>query len=219
MLKMTLVHTIMHKSSKDTCQVPFHSVINSALAAGVASFSGSPSSGISSRAGTEADAWCHYRILKLRFRVLPSAATPVQTSAGWVGGIQDTPPTTLAQIGELLPSTILGAGQTAPSEWITVPPNDLKGPLPWYKTIPGTADATEESPGALVIAGTGTNIYLLEVRGVYEFKTSVNTGNTPAELALRDKIRKERVQLHQDRERERLLRALSSPASNVKTQP
>jgi hypothetical protein len=76
---------------------------------------------------------------------------------------------------------------------VNVSKSDLAGPFPWYKTVVGTADATEESPGLVTIAGTGTDPFVAEFRGVFHFKTSVATANTPMALNLRRRIHEERA--------------------------
>jgi hypothetical protein len=96
---------------------------------------------------------------------------------------------------------------------VNIPRADLAGPLPWYKSLPGTADATEESPGALVFAGGVTAIIAVEIRGVIEFKTSLNTGNTPEEVLLRKKIKELRLQRELAREGEQFRRVLSVAAT------
>jgi hypothetical protein len=93
----------------------------------------------------------------------------------------------------LLPSTVISAGQSIPSEWVNVSKSDLAGPFPWYKTVVGTADPTEESPGLVTIAGTSTDAFVAEFRGVFEFKTSVATANTPLGVNLRRRIHEERA--------------------------
>jgi hypothetical protein len=112
---------------------------------------------------------------------------------------------------ELLPATFhAGPPQTVHSEWIKVPKVDLAGPLPWYKTVLGTADPTEESPGSLIVVGVGTDLVSIEVYGVFEFKTSLATANTPAVLTLRMRVRQERSDAIRAREKSLLVSLLSS---------
>lgn len=176
---------------KDSCIVPFHYCANGALVAGSFVFLLNPAA--FPRVLAEADAWAHFRVRQLRFRLHATSPITGAQVLGYVGGVQDTSPTTLVQVGELIPSVLKGVGQTIPSDWISVPKNDLAGPFPWYKTVVGTADPTEESPGLVTLAGTGTDSYTAEFRGVFEFKTSVATTNTPMSVALRRRIHEERT--------------------------
>jgi hypothetical protein len=203
----------------DGAVVPFHSLIVSALTTGFLAITASPNSSLSqTRLVAAADEWAHFRIRRLRFRLHPALqSTGVVLAAGYVGGNQDTPPGTVAQVMELLPSCARQQQSTVPTEWVEVPKKDLAGPLPWYKSVAGGADATEESPGIMVFAGTGTDTVVVEFRGVLEFKTAVATGNTPLALELRARVRDERRLLEQQGERARLLAVLGS-AATVATQ-
>lgn len=199
---------------RDSCIMPFHSFIPATLVAGSLSLQGSPA-GLSLRAATEADAWAHFRLRSLRFRIhVQSAANP--RAAGWIGGVEDSPPTTISQVMELLPSTYhSGAVETVPSSWVHVPKSDLAGPFPWYKTVNGSADTTEESPGSLVVVGTLVEVVTLEVYGIFEFKTSLATANTPMLVALRQRVRKERLELQMAREKSLLVTILQSGGSST----
>lgn len=155
-----------------------------------------------------ADNFAQYRIRKFKFRLHCTGAS-FPTCAGFVGGVQDTPPTSLAQIMELIPSTELGQGQLVPTNWVNVPPGDLAGPLPWYKTILGSADATEESPGVFVLIHTASQTYSVEFFIEYEFKAAVAPANTPAAVSLLAEVLAARRKAAHEAERKRLLRALS----------
>jgi hypothetical protein len=137
-------------------------------------------------------------------------------AAGFVGGVQDSPPATIAQTTELLSSCIQSSFSTVPTEWVRVTKSEMAGPIPWYKTVQGTADSTEESPGQIVITGNGTDSFLIEYRGVFVFKTSLATANTPAALALRQRMREERQRAVQTAERTDLLRVLGSQPPSAK---
>ncbi len=207
------------KNNSDQCVVPFHTLINTTLTAGAVGILLNPN-GLSNagRLLTEADSWAHFRIKKLSFRLHPSSTITGPQAAGLVGGNQDVPPATLAAVMELIPSTFLGVRSTVPTEWVRVAKNDLSGPLPWYKSIAGAADTTEEAPGQLVVAGTGTEGFTLEIRGVVEFKVAVSAANTPAELALRARLRSERVAREKEAAQQRVLALLGcQPASNSTT--
>lgn len=155
-----------------------------------------------------ADNYAHYRILALKFRLVPSDAANF-IAVGYVGGVQDTPPSTLDQVMELIPSVAQGIGQTVPTNWVKVPRSELAGPLPWYKTILGGADATEESPGILVLVHTTLHVYRVELFIEYEFKVGVAPANTPVALALANELVAARRKAVLEAERARLLRVLS----------
>lgn len=199
----------------DSVIIPFHYTNSTAFAAGIYQSFLIPA--LFPRVLAEADAWCHFRIRKLSFRLLPTSPSTVPQAVGYVGGVEDTPPATFVQVSELIPSTIKGVGQTTPSAWVHVPKIDLAGPFPWYKTIQGTADPTEESPGSIIAVGTGTEAVIIEFKGKFEFKTAVATANTPAALAARSALRRERIDHALSYERDRILKILAT--SGNKTAP
>lgn len=201
--------------SRDSATMAFHSCINGTLVSGLTSVGLAPSS--FARVLVEADVWALFRVRKLAFRLLPTSPSTVAQAGGYIGAIQDGPPATFAQIVELLPSCIKGVGQTVPTSWVHISKSELAGPFPWYKTIAGTPDATEESPGTIYVVGTGTETVTVEFKGVFEFKTGVNSANTPLALRLREEMRSERLNLVRERERNTLLRILAPPGLERKT--
>jgi len=201
------------KTNADNCTIPFHTLITGSLVGGVATILGNPT-GLSNngRLLTEADAWAHFRIRKLQFRLHQNSAAGAFQAVGYIGGVQDTPPANAVQVMELLPSTGMRPTQTVPTEWVRVPKMDLAGPFPWYKSIAGTVDATEEFPGQIIVAGTTTEVYTVEIRGLLEFKTSVAAGNTPAEVALRKQLHNARVAREKELAQKRILALLGTPS-------
>ncbi len=193
---------------RESVITPFHSFVAQNLVAGAANFGLSPNAVLSqTRLPALADEYAHFRVKEFSFR-LHRAAITGNMAAGYVGGVQDTVPATQAQIGELLPSCILPPGNSVPTEWVRVPKQDLAGPLPWYKSVVGAADATEEAPGIICVVVTGTDPILMECRGVFEFKTAVATGNTPLLLEARLKSLEAKKTAQVQRERERILETL-----------
>lgn len=196
---------------KDSQILPFHALITGVLVSGNLSLALNPqvlAAQGATRVLAVADNWGHFRVKQFAFRIHHGAITG-DVAAGFLGGVQDTGPSSKAQVMELLPSTYQGATYTKPSEWVKVSPRDLAGPFPWYKTVPGTADATEEAPGVLYISGTAAETQVLEVRGVFEFKTSVAPANTPLAVKLITQLRKERERTEHEMVRKNLLRALA----------
>lgn len=194
--------------------MPIHYVVNTTFTAGVLSMTLAPA--LFPRALIEADVWAHFRVRQLRFRLLPTSPTTVAQAIGFVGGIEDTPPTTLQMVSELLSSTAKGVGQTTPTPWVRATRQELAGPFPWYKTVVGTADATEESPGQIVAVGTGTEAVTVEFKAVFEFKTSLNSGNTPEGLRLRALLRAERKSQVLAKERQVLLKIIATGSDPMK---
>lgn len=201
-------------ASKDTSMFPFHGIVAVALTAGNYSQSLSPqgltNAGLS-RVVVEADNWAHFRVRSFRFRVHHGAITG-DLAVGYVGGVQDTAPATKGTLMELLSSVYHGSTYTEPSKWVKCSASELAGPLPWYKSIPGTADSTEEAPGVFVASGTGTDTIVVELEGVLEFKTSVAPANTPAQLKLLEQLRLERQRVANDAARTRVIGLLSPTA-------
>ena len=192
----------------DSCIMPFHYVQQGTLSGGVSSFALCPSN--FPRPQTEADTWAHFRVKSLAFRLHPTSSSGNDQAIGYVGGVQDTNPSTIVQVGELLPSAFMDHVCTVPTEWVRPSKAELAGPLPWYKALPGSADPTEESPGTMIVVGTATQSFVAEYRGVFEFKTSVATANTPMALKLRESVRNEKLLLTQLAEKDRLLKILQA---------
>ena len=208
---MLFTYEVMKRN--DSCIVPFHTVLNASFTAGAAAISVSPNTSLSpTRLPAAADEWAHFRVKSLSFRLHPRTSVTADQVAGFVGGTQDTLPATLLQVGELIPSVPLGGDSTVPTEWVRCSRQELAGPFPWYKSVVGGADPTEESPGYLVIVGSATDNYMLEVRGEFEFKTAIATGNSPVAIELRARLRAERLRSGLESERSRItsILALSS---------
>jgi hypothetical protein len=197
------------KGDKQTLE--FHTLISAALAAGVFQTLLNPSQFTGTRLATEADVWAHFRFRKLSFRLRVTPSTSAQQFAGFAGGVQDTPPGTAQAVMELIPSCMIDVDQTVPSEWVNVRQSELAGCFPWYKSVVGAADPTEEAPGVLCIVGTGTEVFGLEVRGVLEFKTAVAVANTPLSMQARNLMRAERLQMAREREARVIRQVLDAP--------
>jgi len=207
----------IRKGKQDTEVLDFHFIFATTLVGGVFGLPANPTSmsSFSTRLGAQADLWAHFRWKSLRFRLRVNPSTVAQQFVGYVGGVQDSPPATGQAIMELIPSTMMDVDQTVPSEWISVPRVDLAGALPWYKAVPGGPDATEESPGTLIVVGTGTEAFAVEVRGVMEFKTGLSTANTPLFAQARALMRAERLRIERERESVRLRTLLAPPAPSA----
>lgn len=194
---------------KDTTVMPYHIVTVGALVGGTATIDVNPT-GFGGRVLIEADVWASFKVLALKFRLSRPSGTTNDQCAGFVGAVEDTPPSTVNQTSQLLPSVWLPGTNTVPSNWCTVSKQDLAGPFPWYKTIPGTADATEEKPGIIVICGVTTDSYVIEIEATFKFKTSVAAGNTPMELAARRTLRQARMNREVALSKESLLKVLNA---------
>lgn len=194
--------------------MPARYTISAALASGIAGVIVYPTT--FPRAAIEADVWDYFRVLSLKFRLVPPATAPSTfLVAGYVPGVQDTPPNSQANVVELISSTTLGSRQTTPTSWVSVSKKDLAGPFPWYKSLPGTADPTEEIPGAIYIAGVTTDPYILDLQIVFEFKSSIASNNTPLELPLRTQIREVRVHAARERRKKEVLNLLGTSSRSL----
>jgi hypothetical protein len=170
------------RSERDTVSIPFH--FHALGAAAAVAVSVSPNAAFSPRLAAIGDDFDEYRVTKLQFRILPGGAASAATSAAcYQPGIVDTPPATALTISESINTTLLGGGQTVPTKWSSVPAGVLAGMHPWYKTVPGTPEASEELQGGIYafLAVTGG---VLEWQGVCEFRAAIAAGNTPLERAL-----------------------------------
>ncbi len=183
-------------------KVCFHANYLGTLAAGVGSFNLSPSLIPHTAIASMADAFELYRVTKLSWRLHRVSST--NQSAAFYPDITDTPPNTLDQAGENITASLLSSSQTVPSDWSTVNPSSMTA-LKWFKTIQGTMDSFDEIQGIIYVTGSTTESFLLEVKGVYEFKGQADPGNTPE---MREKRRLARL----DRQRQLLLNILSAKA-------
>lgn len=202
----------MQKKKERVDIVPFHGIFYTSFSAGYLQIPLSPSEVTLSptRLPVTADAFAHFRVKNFRARLLASNRTGLQTVA-FIGGVQDTLPTTFQQTGELLYSKPLGTADTRPSEWINPSRLELSGPFTWYKTVPGGADPTEEQPGYLILTSSvATDSVAYEVEGVFEFKVPASTANTPKALAALASLREERRRVAREQERKLLQLVLSS---------
>ncbi len=199
------------KGNSDSEVVPFHGLISITLVAGNASRQLSPSglSAFLTRVAAEADSWAHFRWRQFKFRIHHGGTTG-DVAVGYLGGVQDTGPTTSTGLCEVLSSTYYGSTYTRPSEWVKCSASELAGPFPWYKSINGTADTTEEAPGYLFICGSGTDSIVIEVRGVIEFKTAVAPANTPAAIKLREVARAEKLEKELAAARQSIVKILAT---------
>jgi len=181
----------------------------------VAALNGTGLGGLSTRFLSVADTFQLFRYKSFKFR-LHCANVSANQAAGFVPGVPDTSPSTLAQVMELSSSLYQDQTQTVPTEWCNVPVADLHSQFPWYRTIDGTAPANEESPGLFRIIGTGTDNFAVEFRVVVEFKEWLATSNTPAQLALLKDKRAELARAASAKERERLVSLLAITATSGK---
>ena len=198
--------TIMHTSNQIT-RVPFHNVVTFALAAGVSNLLVAPGT-LSGRTTTIADAFNLYRLARFRFRLIPNTLVSEVFTAGYTADTVDGT-LTFTSVAESNCATTFGGQMSVPSNWADVPPSLLKGALPWYKAVPGTPSAWEETAGVINFASTNsasTTTLCLEYDGVMEFSSPIDPTLTPA-------IRRA-LQLR--RKKEELLKILAVPLE-VKT--
>lgn len=167
---------------RDTVAVPFR--YYSSVSAGNVTINVSPNATFSPRLTAIADDFDEYRISSLRFRLHQGlAATAAAMTAAFLPGIVDTPPAGDGNRIEILNSILISAARTTPSEWSQVPKGVLAGMHPWYKTVVGTPEASEELQGILTYNSNAVSS-LLEWEGVCEFRAAVAAANTPLERAL-----------------------------------
>jgi hypothetical protein len=155
--------------SNSITRVPFHHVVSAALASGSANLAVVPSSGNLGAAQYLYSAYDLYRIRKLRFRLLPNTSMGTAQVAGFYPEAVVTNPT-IAAGTDCLDSCYINNDMTIPSRWVNVPPTRLKGLIDWYKCQPDAGDVDFETMGNILVSGTTTETYYLEVEGLWEFK-------------------------------------------------
>lgn len=190
-------------------RVAFSHMINQTLVSGAVTLTCNPAT--FGRVNSVADTFELYRIAALKYRIHPyvvASATTFQKAVAFYPGITDTAPTSCEEVAQNIYRCIMGGGQVTPTQWAHVSKTALRGMFPWYKTIPGSLDPSEENVGYFFLRGTGSEVVCIEFEGVFEFKGPVSTGSTPAL----------RVQQAVARERQRLLQILSqSPQREAPT--
>ncbi len=173
-------------------------LLTSTLSAGKATVDLNPTTLGSGRLVGVADGFALYRLVKARFRLINNntgvTAGSIQ-GACILPGITDTAPSNAVQVCVVPGHTILGAGSTIPSKWVTVSGAAIKGPLPWYKTVPGTPDPFDESQCSLFIVGTSSDTYAVEIQLWYEFRDPVETNSTPALVRNQQEIMRRRREI------------------------
>ncbi len=195
--------------ARDGCQLPFHYVLQATTASNVYGIPVQPSTNFGTRILAEADAWTLFRMKSLKFRLHPVGTNTF--AACYVPGVQDTAPATLGQVVECESSVYCTPQMTVPTNWVSAQKSDLAGAFPWYHSVPGTPDSTEEAPGQIVVAcSAAAAAFVLEVRGVIEFKGAVATGNTPAAMAAIRARREARLTAQAQRVRHDLLKAMTA---------
>jgi hypothetical protein len=179
--------------------IPFKYIWETSLVSGFQSRGVDPASW--PRVSEIADTYDTYRIKRLSFRL--QSTTGASIIAGYYPGGTDNPPASVVDISENLKSCYLPSTQTKPSDWVHLKMEDIMGYVPWYKTVAGSVDPVLETPGTLYFRGTGTNAFVAEFRGEYEFRGAANIGATPA-------ARAQAQQAAISREKKRILAILSA---------
>jgi hypothetical protein len=168
------------------------------LTAGVATVTMAPSTFI--EAAAVSDVFELYRITKLRYRLYRHATLGATATAVYIAGVVDNPPSTAADASVSPYAAVITPIMTQPSEWKSISKRDLASYSTWYKTVAGSPDPSLEEQGKIYLAGTTTDAFTMEVEIVYQFKSPCTTSATPAERGALERLR----------ERERLLKILSS---------
>lgn len=180
-------------------QIPFHSFEDAAaLVAGASTITVFP--GSFTRVNAVADTYALYRVVDLRYRLIPNSTITSAQTASFLPGITDTVPTSKVNNMEALNACVLAVRQTCPTEWVVLNKKDLQGYQPWYKTVVGTPDTAVEIVGNIYVIGTGTETYSMEIRGIFEFKNPVNPSSTPMLVKQKQLLK----------EKERILKILST---------
>ncbi len=168
------------RGSKVT-KIPFHGMVTTALVSNVSQVNLTPSA-TAALADLET-AFELYRFGSFAFRLHPAATMNGPQSAAWIP--EATVPTTTVQNNfECIDSTWLATRTTQPSSWVHVPKERLLGQLKWYKCNADAGAAEFEVQGVVNIAGTTTDTFYLEVKGVCEFMNPIDSS-----VALRGRLK------------------------------
>lgn len=174
-------------------RVPFHRATAIAVSGAAGTLTMSP--GISLRTSNIADNYCLYRFAELKYRLHPaSTRTAAFHSAAYYPGIIDTAPVTTQVNTENMHAAVLGLNQTVCTEWKHVDRQSLRGYFPWYKTVSGSLDPSEETQGNIYVVSVGTESVYIEYEGVIEFKSPSDPGVTP-QLSEQSAVKREKTRL------------------------
>jgi hypothetical protein len=185
---------VMKKIDKSiTSIVPFHYMNTSAAVGNQIITAVSCNTAFSSRVTLEGDIYQFWRCRELEYRLHPSSDGGTgrnATALAFYPGIVDTAPATLPDISENVHVTYSSQFSTVPSQWVRIPHKSLRGEFPWYKTIAGSQDISEEVLGFLCAwSSNATGLVTFEWRGIIEFKDPVDDSNTPLLREARRKAR------------------------------
>ncbi len=182
------------KSRTQGVKLPFKIFVNDNLTTGKYALSLQPNATLGDRVVNVANAFELYRLNKLKFRLHVSPATSVM--AAFLPEFADTAPANFSQISEILDSCFQSSAMTMPCDWVSVHLPNLRGPLPWYKSIGGAPDSWDETAGTIYLAdstGSSSAAFVMEIVGEYEFKGPADPANTPMLKACKDNRRREEL--------------------------
>jgi hypothetical protein len=189
--------------------VPFHYLAAFTLAGGTFGFVVRPDN-FSTALSSISDAYELFCVKRLKFRIFAKATA---AAVGVVGSVPNTQPSTIPQVMELLDSVQHEATlETKWSDWVNVRKEELAGPFAWYHTRAGTFDVTESAPCTVSMGGTGTAAIDIEFRGVFMFKDTAATADTPMAAALKRRLREDRAAREADVLRARVLGIIAPPS-------
>jgi len=160
-------------------RIPFHQQLSGTLTSGAGGLNISGGT-LGNRVSTILDGYEFYRVVKLRYRLIPGSTITVLQTLCYYPGIIDSAPITNAVNGENPHCVVLPTRQTVPTMWRTLRYPSLKSYMPWLKTKAGSLDPSEEIQGNLYVTGTGSEVYVGEFEGIIEARSPVDVGSTPA---------------------------------------
>ncbi len=187
----------MHKrgsGNSESVKIYFGIVVTSTLTAGRYSQSLRPTASVSDRIGAIADVFALYRLNKLRFRLHPAATTIMMCA---LPNYVDTAPNGFSQMSETKAKAYISSVYSVPTKWVNVDLAVIRGALPWYKTVAGAPDDWDEIACTLYLTNqagtTGTEGFVYELEGEYEFRDPIDPGNTPKLIEARAQRRREEI--------------------------
>lgn len=168
----------------------FHALTTSTLSSGGSSQSVGP--GLNSTLTAMAAVYELYRVSKLRYRLHPNASQSTALIAAYYPEAQVTIPS-IDQNSENIDCCMLFEDTTVPTPWHNVPRSRLKGQIDWWKCVPDAGASEFEIQGIIVLTGTGTDAFRLEMDGVVEFKNPIPAAAAAAVHKQRamDEVRKD----------------------------
>lgn len=166
---------------------------------GIVQFPVNPNGNLLAGLNEVADQFDLFRVTRLSYRIHPmDPSDTVNQVAAYYPDI-DIQTQSIAQASESPVAAVQTRFCGVPSPWIHVPASQLRGMIDWYKCTADSGAAEFESQGMVQCLGGLSDVLVLEVRGICQFKNPVSSSlqfERTIERAVRDGLVKRLPRAH-----------------------